>query len=162
MCTMARVILNAQHIADYFLWKAYREKKQITNKKLQKLLYYAQAWSLVLRNKKLFSDKIEAWVHGPAIRDVYFEYKNFGFSPITKIVSDGEIKKIPGETKRFLNQVWSVYGKRDPEYLEMLTHSETPWLEAREGLQSHESSKNEISLKTMKAFYSKKLEYAHK
>ena len=62
---------SALTVADYFLYKANKEKKPITNKKLQKLVYYAQAWSLVLNNKKLFSEPIEAWVHGPAVRSLY-------------------------------------------------------------------------------------------
>ncbi len=73
--------LSGQNIAEYFLWKASNESRPVTNKKLQKLLYYAQAWSLVLRDKKLFDDKIEAWIHGPAIRKVYLGYKEFGFNP---------------------------------------------------------------------------------
>jgi len=154
---MARATLNAKKVAEYFVWKAQGEKKAITNKKLQKLLYYAQAWSLVLNNKKLFNEKIEAWVHGPAVRDVYVEYKKFGFGPITKSVSTGEIAKIPDNAKNFLDQVWSVYGKRDAAYLEYLSHSEMPWQKAREGLDPHIGSENEISLRDMKEFYSSKL-----
>lgn len=154
--------LNAQQIAEYFLWKARGENKAVTNKKLQKLLYYAQAWSLVLRNKKLFSNKIEAWVHGPAVREVYFEYRKFGFGPITESINDETIAKIPGEIKKFLDQVWAVYGKRDAAYLEYLSHSETPWQKAREGLEPHIGSENEISLQEMKKFYSSKLKESKK
>ena len=45
--------INASSVALYFLKLAGKEKEPITNKKLQKLVYFAQAWSLVLRNKKL-------------------------------------------------------------------------------------------------------------
>ena len=37
------------------------EKDPLTNLRLQKLLYYAQAWSLVLRESELFPEEIEAW-----------------------------------------------------------------------------------------------------
>lgn len=154
---MAHTTLNANKVAKYFIWKAHGDKKAITNKKLQKLLYYAQAWSLVLNDKKLFNEKIEAWVHGPAVRDVYVEYKKFGFGPITESVSDDVVAKIPEDTKSFLDQVWSVYGKRDAAYLEYLSHSEIPWQKAREGLEPHIGSENEISLQDMKEFYSSKL-----
>lgn len=154
---MARENLNAQQVAKYFIWKSQTEAKPITNKKLQKLLYYAQAWSLVLRDKKLFGDKIEAWVHGPAIRDVYFEYKKFGFGAIDKKIAKDDLEKISDDTKEFLNQVWSVYGKKDAAYLEYLSHSETPWQKAREGLEPHIGSENEISLADMKEFYSAKV-----
>ena len=160
--TMARTTTNAKGIAGYFIWKAQREGEAITNKKLQKLLYYAQAWSLVLHDKRLFGEKIEAWVHGPAVRDVYFEFKKFGFGPITKNISATEIAGISADTKKFLDQVWSVYGKRDAAYLEYLSHSEMPWQKAREGLEPHIGSENEISLSDMKEFYSSKLKKSKK
>lgn len=153
--------LTAFSIAEYFIYKANQEKKSITNKKLQKLVYYAQAWSLVLTNKKLFDEKIEAWVHGPAIKSLYVKYKNFGFNPIQKEADNSSLKTLSIKNKKLLDSVWSVYGGLDADYLEMLTHSENPWKEAREGLQTSESSKNEISLKTMKSFYSQKLETAN-
>lgn len=148
--------IKAIDIAEYFLFLSKEKKNPITNKKLQKLLYYSQAWFLVLNNKKMFTDKIEAWIHGPAVRDVYIKYKKFGFSPIEKEISESVIAKIPSDIKTILNEVWTIYGSLDPSYLEFLTHSELPWKEARRGLQGHENSENEISTKTMKEFYSEK------
>lgn len=147
-------------IADYFLYKGQEAGKPITNKKLQKLLYYSQAWSLVIRKDKLFKNKIEAWVHGPAVREVYLEYKKFGFNPITKDVDISEFKKISPEAKKLLDEVWSVYGKLDADYLELLAHSEKPWQDAREGLQSYEISENEITPEAMKNFYEEKLKHS--
>ena len=152
--------LGARRIAEYFIWKSESEKRPITNKKLQKLLYYAQAWSLVMRNKKIFQDKIEAWVHGPAIRAVYAQYKKFGFNPITISISKESIDKIPTDIKKFLNQVWAAYGKFDAAYLERLTHSETPWQKARDGLEAYIGSENEISLLVMEEFYGEQLKAA--
>lgn len=151
--------LKALDVGRYFIYLANQDQKPITNKKLQKLVYYAQAWSLVLNNKKLFGDPIEAWVHGPAVRSLYGQYKNFGFSPIAEKVELNSIEISSGD-KKLLDEIWKVYGKLDPEYLEMLTHSELPWQEARSGLQSHENSKNEISHRAMKSFYSMRLEKA--
>lgn len=152
---------SALTVADYFLYKANKEKKPLTNKKLQKLVYYAQAWSLVLNNKKLFSEPIEAWVHGPAVRSLYGQYKSFGFSPIIKEIEESSLK-VAEKDKELLDQIWNVYGKLDAGYLEMLTHSEMPWQDARNGLQNHQSSDNEITPKAMKSFYSLKLEEANK
>lgn len=161
MVSQSSKILKARDVGRYFLYLANQEKKPITNKKLQKLVYYAQAWSLVLNNKKLFNEPIEAWVHGPAVRSLYVQYKKFGFEPIQEEIKASEFN-ISGKTKKFLDTVWQAYGKFDAGYLEMLTHSEKPWREAREGIQSSESSDNEISLKTMKSYYSKRMEEACK
>lgn len=149
--------ISALSVAEYFIGKANKDRKPITNKKLQKLVYYAQAWSLVFNDKKLFNEKIEAWVHGPAIKSLYIKYKGFGFSPIQKEADTSLIKVISPEDKKILDEVWSVYGGLDPDYLEMLTHDEAPWKNAREGLESTENSENEISTGAMKSFYSQKL-----
>lgn len=151
---------TATQIAEYFIDRANKERKPITNKKLQKLVYYAQAWSLVINREKLFTEKIEAWVHGPAIRSLYVKYKEFGFNPIQRKINPDTIDSINPKTKKILDSVWDVYGKLDSAYLELLTHSEKPWLEAREGLQNYEHSENEISIKTMFDFYSEKLKLA--
>jgi len=154
--------LRARDVGRYFLYLANKEGKPITNKKLQKLVYYAQAWSLVLNNKKLFSEPIEAWVHGPAVRSLYVQYKKFGFNPIQENVEETSFKSISRKTKELLDEIWKVYGKLDASYLEMLTHAERPWLEAREGLQGSESSEVEISTRTMKNYYKEKLQDAQK
>ena len=161
MASHSTKTLKAQDVGRYFLYRANQDNKPITNKKLQKLVYYAQAWSLVLNNKKLFSEPIEAWVHGPAVRSLYVHYKKFGFEPIQEEIKPDTLN-ISGKTKELLDTVWNAYGKLDAGYLEMLTHSEEPWQEAREGLQSSDSSDNEISLKSMKSYYSEKMEEAQK
>ena len=145
--------LKALQVADYLILKAQQDGKSITNKKLQKLLYYTQAWSSAIRNKKIFDDKIEAWIHGPAIREVYLQYKDFGATPILKKISEEMIKGIPLETRAFIDQVWSVYAKYDAPYLEHLTHSEGPWQIARQGLEPHISSENEITFESMRNYY---------
>ncbi len=157
MTTTRGKVLKALDVGRYFIYLANQDKKPITNKKLQKHVYYSQAWSLVLNNKKLFKEPIEAWVHGPAVRSLYGQYKNFGFNPIQEKIDDSSIK-VSGKDKQLLDDIWKIYGKLDAGYLEMLTHSEQPWQEARSGLQSHHSSENEITPKAMKSFYSMKLE----
>jgi uncharacterized phage-associated protein len=146
--------VDALLVADYLLFKGKQEGKEISNKKLQKLLYYTQAWSLGLKGKPIFEDKIEAWVHGPAIKDVYLEYQKFGANPIEKEISEEVINRIPAEDRAVIDDVWSVYSKYDANYLEYLTHSEKPWQDARAGLEPHLSSENEITAESMQKFYS--------
>jgi uncharacterized phage-associated protein len=155
---MAEKIVGAQQVADYFLWKARTDHRPMTNKKLQKMLYYAQAWSLVLQGGILFGDRIEAWVHGPAIRKVYLEYKKYGFSPIRKVIAKSDRESFSKGREQLLEQVWSVYGKHDSAYLEHLTHSEMPWQKAREGLEISVGSNIEITPASMKEYYTGKLE----
>ena len=147
---------SALSVAEYFIDKANKEKKPITNKKLQKLLYYAQVWSLVINKEKLFSERIEAWVHGPAIPVVYRRFKNFEFNPIQLDTSSMTFNFSPQQSQ-LLETIWTIYGKYNAQYLEALSHSELPWQEARADVASSEASSNIISLTTAKKFYASKL-----
>src|SRR3990167_7543121 len=91
-------------IGYYFLKRASRENTPITNLKLQKLVYYAGVWYFTLFNKKLFNDRIEAWIHGPAIPRLYSFFKAFGFNPI--VVKDiGHIElSLDPKVEKFLNE----------------------------------------------------------
>jgi len=155
---------SAKLIANYFIWKAQRDKDKgpLTNKKLQKLLFYSQAWNLVFNKKKLFSEDIEAWVHGPTVPIVYVEYKDFGSRPISKDIDTSEFDKINKIEKKLLDEIWDVYGKYDGDYLEELTHNEEPWQKARKGLEIDESSNNTIDEDVMGEYYTQRLKQVAK
>jgi len=149
---------RALDVAFYFIKRGLEEKKPITNKKLQKLVYYAQAWSLVLNNEKLFNERIEAWVHGPAIPSLYEKFMQFGSEPIALNPSEFSHKlNFSKKEEELLSNVWQVYGKYPADYLEALTHSELPWQEARGGISASQSSNNTIKLETIREFYGRKL-----
>ena len=77
---------KAQDVAHFFLSKIDVESGEvITHLKLQKLIYYAQAWFLAFFARPLFHDSFEAWQHGPVVRKLYFHYKDFGFNPLPKV-----------------------------------------------------------------------------
>ena len=74
---------NCFSVANYLLSYAKKRNSSVDNLKLQKLLYYAQAWHLVFRGKPLFRERIEAWVHGPVVPLIYREYRKYGYLQIT-------------------------------------------------------------------------------
>ena len=122
----------------------------ITPLKLQKLLYYAQAWSLVFRGKALFYEDTEAWVHGPVIPPVYHRYKHHGYNIIPQDDFCGELAT---DEIDILNLVWMSYGKKSAKSLEELTHSEYPWIKAREGFCASQPSTKKISILDMRSYY---------
>ncbi len=73
-------------IADYFIWLANNTGSFISNLKLQKLVYYAQAWYLAIHDQPLFNEEFEAWIHGPVIPVLYQKYKTFSWKPILQNV----------------------------------------------------------------------------
>lgn len=69
---------SALDVANYFLCRVDREAGDtISLLKLQKLVYYTQAWSLVIRDQPLFYQDIEAWCSGPVVRDVWNQYEDY-------------------------------------------------------------------------------------
>lgn len=140
-----------QAIADYFVYSAKHNDSIITNKKIQKLVYYSQAWSLALNDRSLFKDPIEAWVHGPAIRSLYNRYKSYGYGNIDEDVKKPHFTPID---ESLLNDIWNVYGKYDGDYLELLTHSERPWIDARGRAEASERTEDVITDEALRRFYS--------
>jgi len=140
-------------IAEYFLNKIDPEAgESITPLKLQKLVYYAQAWSLSF-NKSLIEEDFQAWVHGPVIPSLYVHFKEYGSSNIQMVYSlDSSV--FEQEEINILDLVWSVYGKYDAKYLERLTHTEKPWIIARQGMDRNERCTNIISKKEIEEYYS--------
>jgi uncharacterized phage-associated protein len=141
---------TASRVAECLINLSHDRQDPVTNLKLQKLLYYAQAWHLVLFNELLFEDAIEAWVHGPVVPAVFRKYRDCRWSPILR----ADAVSVTQAVREHLEEVWKVYGKFDASKLERLTHSEAPWKEAREGLPLDVPSHNVITRDSMKAYYS--------
>ncbi len=126
----------------------------ITPLKLQKLLYYTQAWGLVFTEGTLFSEGIEAWVHGPVVRSVYYRYKDYGSQSIYWTDSN-PTPELTHREREIVRLVKRTYGSMGAKKLEELTHSEDPWVNARSGLSSFQRSNSKISLQDMKEYYSR-------
>ena len=143
---------NALDVARYFLFCVDREAGDtISHLKLQKLVYYTQAWSLVFRNQPFFDQDIEAWVSGPIVRDVWDEYKVYQDRDIPA-PEDFDTEFAEDELE-VLQEVWSTYGELSAKYLRDLVCSEKPWLNARQGLDLAAQSTNVISHDDMKSYY---------
>jgi uncharacterized phage-associated protein len=140
-------------IANYFTCTIDREAgDSITLLKLQKLMFYAQAWSLVVFNKALFEEDFQAWSHGPVLPSVYERYKQYAHQSIPICNCDNNL---PDEVSSLLEEIKAVYGEKSAKYLENLTHSELPWIEARGGIAIEMRSTTPISKTTMKNYYTK-------
>lgn len=119
--------------------------------KLQKLVYYAQAWSLVWDDRPLFSERIEAWAFGPVVPDLYV--MQHGQFLITEWPA-GDISHLDDSAKETVSLVVSEYGKRNAQELSDSTNRELPWIEARKGLGTWERGNREITLNAMSEYYS--------
>jgi uncharacterized phage-associated protein len=104
------------------------ELGQMGTMKLQKLVYYSQAWSIVWDGLPLFDEKIEAWDRGPVIRELYREHRRM---PFIERLDCGDPSRLSDDQRASIAQVVAFYGKRDEWWLSELTHREPPWLDAR-------------------------------
>lgn len=125
---------NAADIAETLLQLADAEPEPelVTNLRLQKLLYYAQGWSLAMRGRALFGDPIEAWNLGPVVPSVYHRYRRFG----GRAINDGETDTRPlvdRETFGFVERIWRTHRQHSAWALVDMTHRESPWADADRG-----------------------------
>ena len=143
-------LTTASEIANYFIYVANETGSFISNLKLQKLVYYAQAWHLGIYDTPLFDEEFEAWVHGPVIPSLFEEYKEFRWTPILK-----EVKKpgFPKKIEEFLEEINEIYFLCDGLELELMTTRESPWMESRKGLPRDEHSEAIISKESMRDYY---------
>ncbi|PIR24843.1 MAG: hypothetical protein COV43_08365 [Deltaproteobacteria bacterium CG11_big_fil_rev_8_21_14_0_20_42_23] len=139
-------MVNVCDVAAYILQK----KGQMTAMKLQKLVYYCQAWSLVWDDAPLFKEQIEAWANGPVVRELY-EYHR-GMFLVDKV--HGDPKKIGVVQKKTIDSVLKYYGDKTSQWLSDLTHSESPWRDAREGLLPESRGSKVITHAEMSEYYS--------
>jgi len=144
---------TAAEIAAAILKECGKRAIAVSNLKLQKLLYYCEAWSLALHDESLFNDPIEAWVHGPVVPTVFHLYKDSRWAAIDQAKTAAAV----GEELNHIDAVIDAYGKFSAWDLERLTHSEEPWMHARQGLDPDVPSHNQISRDAMKAFYSSRI-----
>lgn len=143
---------SVEDIANWFLYSIDRESgDSITHLKLQKLVYYAQAWSLALCDKSLFEEDFQAWAHGPVVRSLYEIYKDSSWNALD--LPDKPLIEFDAETEELLNDVWKIYGQHSAKYLEELTHSEDPWIITRGDLSPEERSEEIISRELITAYY---------
>ena len=103
----------------------------ITTWKLQKLVYYAQAWSLVWDERALFQARIEAWANGPVVPALYQEHR--GMFQV-RSWSKGNPNQLTKSERETVDAVLKFYGPKTSQWLSDLTHAEKPWREARGSL----------------------------
>lgn len=120
--------------------------------KLQKLVYYAQAWSLVWDEEPLFDERIEAWANGPVVPDLFNVHKG-RYKVSEKFFRKADSSSLSGEQEDTINAVIKFYGDKSPQWLSDLTHSEGPWREARRGIPEGERGDSIITLESMAEYY---------
>jgi len=122
----------------------------VTHLQVQKLLYFAQAWHLMMHGRPLFDEDMQAWPHGPVVPSVWHEFKQYGWHPIpVGMASDG----IGEDSLNLLEQIRDTYGSYGAKRLEAMTHAERPWIVARGGRSLEERCEEPISKESILSYY---------
>jgi uncharacterized phage-associated protein len=141
-------------MANVFAAATYILEKQgsMSAMKLQKLCYYAQAWSLVWDENELFPEDFQAWANGPVCPELYQQTKGK-----YKIEVNDEAGRANGaltdNQKETIDKVLEFYDPHDAQWLSRLTHMEDPWLKARQGVQVGAICNNIILKADMAEYY---------
>lgn len=148
-------------VADYIIVKLDEAGVGMNILKLQKLLYYVQAWSLAFRGETLFAGKFQAWVHGPVNREIYDRF--VGTHMMYALLSRADIQKgfdfneISEQARSHIDEILDTYARYTGTQLEGMTHDEAPWVQARGDRKPAERCETEIDEALMKDFYSQEL-----
>jgi uncharacterized phage-associated protein len=144
---MPKQNLLAQDVARYYLGIFDEDSgDNISNLKLQKLLYYSQGFHLAMHSgEPLFPEPLLAWDHGPVVEPIYHQFKSYRWQGIDR-PEDFDINAYPPEVRELLTTVYRVYGQFTAKALEDMTHKEPPW---------NDTPRNQvISHELMRAFFS--------
>lgn len=145
-------------LANYIL----KHYGPMSHLKLQKLLFYCDAYHLAYFDKQLIEDRFEAWVHGPVSRKVYKNlcdksilYADLAYSPLEGIDEDAEFANLSSDQKEFLTSVLDDLHSWKGWELEAATHKEDPWIQARKGYGEADKCCVEIDKELTRIYYKK-------
>ena len=101
----------------------------VTNLKVQKLVYYTQGFYLALNGKPLFNNDIKAWAHGPVVPELYQEYKGFGKQAIELTKKFNPHVCLTKAEIEHVELIYEVFGQFSAWKLRNMTHEEKPWID---------------------------------
>jgi uncharacterized phage-associated protein len=139
--------MTVHDVAAYILSR----RGRMSAMKLQKLLYYSQAWSLVWDDRPLFGARVEAWANGPVIPVIYREHR--GKFLVGRDWPKGDPDALDDKAQETVDAVLKFYGDKDSLWLSNLSHQEAPWRDARKGFAPGERCENEITHAAMAEYY---------
>lgn len=142
------IMANIYDVAKYIL----ERQGVISTWKLQKLCYYAQAWSIAWTEKELFPEEFEAWSNGPVCRELFNEHKG-KYLVGSRDMKKGDSGILTADERDTVDVILRDYGEMSPYELREISHSEEPYRLTRGNLPDGASSDRVIPKSLMGAYY---------
>lgn len=152
---------SVNDVADYVIMSLNGDERfTLINLKLQKLIYYIQAWCLGINKERFMDARFEAWVHGPVCRELYDRFKDTKSLYATIGLEDVKNKNakdcIAPDDIVFIDYILENYARFSGSQLEAMTHNEKPWINARGNVAPMEKCDGVITDESMLTYYGKK------
>jgi|SRR6218665_240199 len=153
-------LVDVKLLCDYIVERG----GKMAHLKLQKLLYYVQAFHLAYFDQPIIKEDFQAWLHGPVCRPVFERYKSRSLLYVEFIYRRPEGDKSPAEVLpglihkdqfHLVREVIDGYAKLTAAELEDLTHKDAPWINARKGYIPEDHCEEIIPKDSMRLFYKK-------
>lgn len=149
---------TALNISRYIVAKSWERERPITNLRLQRLLYFLQALSLVLTGNPAFEDEIKAWASGPVVPTVYYEYSIFGAG----CIYDKNDARVTASMAKLVDSLFAVTDSYTASELADIAKNQSPWIDANRiternrrtyGWMWRDQYAGEIKVETIKAYF---------
>lgn len=118
---MSQTDINA--VADYLITSS---SMGLSNKELQKLLYFSQGFYLAQTNEPLFDATLAAWAHGPVNSTIWHRFKGFGYLSLN-VASENLSSTLSENKKAFLSSILLAFSVLGQTTLIDMTHTDSPW-----------------------------------
>ena len=102
-----------------------KSKNEITNLKLQKILYYFKGYFLKYFNEEIFLDDIYCWQYGPVVPSAYYRFSRYG-SQFLPASESGNVYFDSDHLKLAQDIIDKCEKYKTSELVEK-THNELPW-----------------------------------
>lgn len=157
---------NVLDVCRYIINYSNEKKYGISNLKLQKILYFTQAFFLINKEngEPCFIEPIEAWEFGPVVPIAYHEYKQFGSTDIPSIDSYIEVNPfniwdvsiidfdegcLLVEDRMLIEEVVDQLSDFSATDLVNITHNQAPWSSVYKPYEN-----NEITISSIRDYFS--------
>lgn len=100
---------NVFDVAKYILEKC----SSMTTMKLQKIVYYCQAWSLAWDDEPIFDEDFQAWANGPVCPELFKQHRG-KYRIQAEDISNTSSEKFPQRFIESMDIVINDYADKSP------------------------------------------------